>query len=1027
MRKRFKTLPKRLLESSFGKMQFFLMLGLMLAFGATAQTNSIKITGKVVDENNAAFASVSVTVKGTNNGTSTKEDGTYNISVPNTNAILVFTYVGYEDLEQKVGTNTTINIALKKSANDLNDVVVIGYGTVKRKDLTGSVFSVKSADITRTPTHNAVEAIQGRVPGVDLTRNSGEAGGGVNIAVRGNRSLLPDAGAPLFIIDGFQGGSISDINPNDIDDITILKDASATAIYGALGANGVFIVTTKKGKSGVPKVSYDGFYGINSHASYPKLLTGDAYIKLRREAYRTAGEWNTPADDINIFTADEYDAIQRNEWVDWYKLLVSPGQQQSHNISLRGGNEKTKAFLSAGYFKEQGMFTNDLFERFTLRTNIEQTVNNWVKVGINTQLTFTDKDRRTDALGLVNQTSPIAKAYDDNGMINQFPVYGNASAISPLADERGDTVYKNNTVGTRILANGFVELKLAKGLTFKSTFGTALGSSRLGIYQAATSVAQRNTRQTTTQQTTGMSKNFNFDNILTYTKNIGDHAITATGIHSYISSEEEGLEAIGYNQLIASQLFYNMAAVNPNSRFLSSSYERSNNLAFAGRLNYAYKSKYLLALTYRADGASRLSPDKRWDYFPSVSAAWNISDEDFMKNVSWIDNLKLRASYGTTGNYSINPYATQSTLNSFANLGFAEASQSYYYFNQYIGNRNLGWEKSTTTNIGVDFSLVKNRLSGSIEVYNVKTDGLLYGRLQPRSSGSVSNGVMFEIMENIGETNNKGIEIALNANIINKKDFNWNSTLTFTSNKEKITKLVDGQNIYNGTDPETKSLLLGHPVNSFYSFKKLGIWQTDEAAKAAELTFGNTPFKPGDMKIEDLNGDGIIDSKDQQFLGSTVPKFVLGWQNNVSYKNFDLGVYMFVRYGQTIRAEFLTRYNPSGVGNSFAEFDYWTPENPTNDFPRPTKGGQFINYPAYQGFNFVDGSFFKIKNVTLGYTFPQSVTSKLRVDKIRIYATANNFFTFSKSHLLRNYDPERGGGESNPLMRQIVFGVNLGL
>lgn len=1044
MEKNYEKLPKRLLNASLKKMQILLCICLVMTLKIAAQTTGISVSGKVLDGDKKPLTNVSVTLKGTNTGTNTDAEGSFSIKVPNTNSVLVFSFVGYDSKEITVGNSTTINVELATSVNDLNDVVVIGYGTAKRKDLTGSVFSVKANDIVRMPTHNAIEAIQGRVPGIDLTRSSGAAGSGINIRVRGNRTISGN-NEPLFIIDGFQvapnvnkndysNNAFADINPNDIESIDVLKDASATAIYGAQGANGVIIITTKKGASGKAKVNYDGFYGINGYAAYPKMRTGEDYIQLRREAYKNTGpttppEWTSPADDSKMFTADEWDAIQRNEWVDWYDLLAQVGQQQSHNVSIRAGTDKTKAFLSAGYFKEEGMLRGNIFERFTLRTNIEQTLNSWAKVGLNMQLTLNDNDRRTDPLGLANQTSPIAKAYDDNGNIRLFPVYGDASIISPLADDRGDTVYKNNMVNTRIMGNGFVELKLAKGLIFKSTFGGHIGYRRQGIYQAATSIAQRLTRQTISQQNVGTFRNLNFDNILTYNKEFGDHSLTATAIHSYISEDKEGLDAMGYSQLLSSQYFYNLGASSSATvRPISSLYEGWTNLAFAGRLNYSYKGRYLLALTYRKDGASRLSEGKKWDDFPSISAAWNISDEKFMENVSFIDNLKLRASHGVTGNYGIEPYSTQSTLNAFNTLAFGEIPQTYYYFNQYVGNKNVTWEKSTTTNIGLDFALLKGRLTGSVEVYNTNTDGLLYARQFPRSSGSISNGVMLQIFENIGASNNKGLEFSLNAQVVKNKNFTWTSTATFTHNKEKITKLVDGKNILNGTDPENKSLIIGSPINSFWTFNKLGIWQTDEAAKAATVTFGNTPYRPGDIKVEDLNGDNIIDpNNDRKVIGSAVPKFVLGWQNSVSYKDFDLGVYMFVRYGQMINATFMSRYNPSGMGNGPAEFNYWTPENPSNDFPRPTKGGQFINYAAYQSMTYIDGSFLKLKTMTLGYTLPQAITKKIHAEKIRFYVTANNCFTFSKSHLLRNYDPERGGEQGEPLMRQVIFGLNLGL
>ena len=991
-----------------------------LQFSVFAQQRNV--TGKITDKATGnGLSGVTISVKGGNQTTTSANDGSFTISVPGTNAVLVFSYTGYAPQEISAGTSP-LNVSLEVStAQQLDDVVVIGYGAVKRRDLTGSVFSVKAADIARTPTFNAAEALQGRVPGLDITRSAGTAGAGVNIRLRGNRSLSGNNN-PLFIIDGFQGGNISDINPNDIESIEVLKDASATAIYGSQGANGVFIVTTKKGISGKVKVSYDAFYGINGFTKFPALRTGDDYIQLRREAYRNpatgAPEWNSPADDPKLFpNAAEYSALQANQWIDWYDLLNRNGQQQSHTVSVQAGSEKTKAFLSMGYYKEEGQLRRNDYTRFNVRFNVDQTLAKWAKVGLQSQVAHFNLNGRTDPLSVMLQTSPLGQPYDSNGVINVFPFTG--GTLSPLIDERGDTVAKNNTIRTNILSNAYLEITPVKGLTFRSNFGINLNFSRQGIFNSATSIAQRNSRLTTASQNTAYTRSFNWDNTLTYNTKFGDHGLTVTAIESYLQNDIDNLSGTGNRQLLGSQLYYNLGATDATTQRVTSGYVGSNNLAFAGRINYAYKSKYLLAVTMRADGASRLSPGNKWDYFPAVSAGWNISDEGFMEKVNGITNLKLRASYGVTGNYGIDVYGTQSVINVSTLMGFGEVPVTYYQFNPRVGNPGLEWERSGTANIGLDFGLLKNRITGSIDVYRTLTTGIIYDRALPRSTG------VSTIYQNIGETVNKGIEAALTGLIVQKKDFKWDATATFTRNVEKITKLISGSDIISGTTPETLSLLIGKPLTSFYTYKKLGIWQTDKAGEAALVRFGTTPFKPGDIRVEDLNGDSLIDTRDRQYIGSPVPKFVLGVQNNFSYKGLDVGIYFFMRYGQTINAEFLSRYNPSGEGNGPAAFNYWTPENPSNDFPRPRKGAQLINYAAYQSLNFIDGSYFKIKTITLGYTLPHRFTDKIHSNSIRFYATGNNIFTRAKNNLLKDYDPERGGAEASPLSRQLVFGVNV--
>ncbi len=1004
----------------------FISTLLLFLFSISAIAQSRTVTGRITDQaTGQPITGVNVSVKGGTTTVVTDANGSYSITVPSAQSTLVFSYVGYGTQELTVGTNTTLSPALSSTQRSMDEVVVIGYGTIKRRDLTGSVASVKAADIVRTPTANPLEAIQGRVTGVDITRSSGAAGGGVNIRVRGNRSINGNNN-PLYIIDGFQGGNPSDINTNDIESIEVLKDASATAIYGSQGANGVIIITTKKGVAGRTRVNYDGYYGTNGYTAFPQLRLREDYIQLRREAYRATGDWASPADDPKIFpNSAEYAAVQAGDWIDWYDLINRNGRQQSHNVSVRSGNERTKAFLSLGYFKEEGMLRRNDFTRYTVRFNLDQTITNWAKTGLQTQIAYFDQNNRQDPLSVVLSTSPLGKAYDAAGNINLYPVAGNNSVVSPLTDERGDTVSKNNVLRTSIISNAFVEIAPIKGLTFRSNFGVNVNFSRQGIFNSSTSLAQRSTRITTASQSTAFSRGFNWDNVLTYNRKFGDHDVTVTALQQYIQSDLDNLGGSGTNQLLGSQLFYNLGATTGN-RNPSSGYISSNLLSYAGRIHYTYKGKYLLTLTQRADGASRLATGNKWDYFPSAAVGWNISDEKFMDNMKVINNLKLRASYGVTGNYGIEVYGTQSGLASSNNIGFGDVQVTQYQFLARVGNPELQWEKTATTNVGLEFTLLNNRFNGTFEFYNAVTNDVILDRRLPLSSGLGTSGSVYQ---NVGRTVNKGIEISLTSQNFRGSNFNWSTTATFTRNKERITDLINGTDIISTTSPETGSLLLNRPLSSFYYYKKLGIWQTNEQKQASELRVGTYRFQPGDIKLQDLNGDSLIDTRDRMYLGSAVPDFILGLQNTFSFKGFDLGIFVVARYGQMINAEFLGRYNPSGEGSGPADFNYWTPENPTNDYPRPRRLSTLSSYQGYTGYlalNYVEGSFIKIKTINLGYTLPKRIANKIHSDNIRFYATANNVFTFAKSHLLKNYDPERGGAESSPLSRQFVFGVNLG-
>jgi TonB-linked SusC/RagA family outer membrane protein len=755
---------------------------------------------------------------------------------------------------------------------------------------------------------------------------------------------------------------------------------------------------------------------------------GQDYINMRREAWRANGEWSSPADDSKLFpNAAEASAVAANQWVDWYDLVSRNGIQQSHNISVRAGNDKTKAYLSAGYYKEEGMLTRNDYTRYTVRLNIDQVITNWAKVGLQSQVGYYKINVRQDPLSVILSSAPLGVPYDPTGLPYLYPLSPanqtspTNSTLSPIIDERGDSVAANNTIRSGVQAAAYAEITPIKGLTIRSNFGFTLNNGRQGTYNSASSLAQRNTRQVTVSQGTSFARSLTWDNVITYNKKFGEHDLTVTGIESYIQSDFDSLQTSGFRQLLSSQLYYNLGATDPTTRSLNSGFIGSNNLAFAGRINYSYKGKYLLGLTYRADGASRLAPGRKWDYFPSIAAGWNISDEKFMERLAVVTNLKLRASYGKTGNYGISVYGTQSGISVAQNQAFGDQQATAYQFLSRIGNPGFKWETSATANIGIDFGLLKNRITGSIDLYRTVTSDIILDRPLPRSDGLGQTGSIFQ---NIGETLNRGIEISINSRNIQTKSFRWESVVTFTSNHEEITKLITDADLISGATPETQSLLIGKPIRSYYSYKKLGIWQTDKAAEAALVRFGTTPFKPGDMRVEDLNKDSLIDTKDRQYLGSNVPKFIIGLQNNFSYKGFDVGVYLFMRWGQMINAEFMGRYNPGAEGAGPADFDYWTPENPTNAFPRPKRGTQLINLPAYQALNFVDGSFFKIKTITLGYTLPQKISRKIASDKIRFYATANNIFTKAKNDLLTSYDPERNGSESSPLSRQVVFGVN---
>ena len=892
---------------------------------------------------------------------------------------------------------------------DLNETVVIGYGVVKKRDLTGAVFSVKPDVIMQAPTHNALEALQGRVPGMDITRTAGNPGAGTEVLIRGTRSIS-GSNTPLYIIDGIQGGSISNLNPSDIASIEVLKDASATAIYGSQGANGVVIVTTKKGTVGKTKVSYSGFYGINGFTEYPKPRLGEDYIKLRREAYRASLNPGDPMpDDAALFANEgEYNAIQKGQWVNWLDLLTHNGTEQQHSVSVSGGTEKTQVYFSAGYFKEEGVLKNNDMTRYTVRLSIDQKINDRVKAGVQSQLNYYKVNNRKDPLGFALTTTPLGVPYDEAGNVNLYPVAGNTNLISPLTDDRGELISKDEALRTVTSLNGYAEVKLAEGWTFRSNFGTTLTFTRNGLFFDGTSLQQKDVGTSLAGIGSSNNRFYNWDNIMTYFRQISDHSFTVTLLTSYTRRDYDSVYAGGYNQALSSQLFYNLGATDVASRGIHSLYIGSKSMSYAVRVNYSYKGKYLLTLSERIDGASRLATGHKYVGFPSIAAGWRITDA-----------VKLRASYGIAGNSGIAEYGTQTGVSAYSNMSFGNVAAPGYIFNDLAGNPDLGWELSATTNMGLDLDFFNGRLSATIDAYNTNTTDLLQVRSLPQSTG------IARVYQNIGATNNKGIEIALSTVNTQQDHFKWTTALTFTANREKITSLIDNTNVI-GASAETNSLLLDRPIKSFYTYRKEGIWQTKEAATAATYSFGGTPFKPGDIKLQDVNGDHIISATDDRmYIGAAVPRWTAGLQNSFTYRAFDLGIFVFARWGQMLNAQFLGRYNPSGEGGGPAMINYWTPENATNDFPRPLKGSNITKYAGYQTLNFIDGSYVKLKNVTLGYTLPAHLLQRLNIQRLRLYATGSNIFTKARSHLVKYYDPERGGAESTPLNKQFVFGLNV--
>ena len=991
------------------------------------------IKGHVVDENGEPMIGVTI-FAGTNNaaGAISDIDGNFTIAVAS-GTQLRFSYAGYKALTAQAKDGGTYQ--MEPDVQGLDDVVVIGFGAVKKRDLTGSVASVKSDAILQTPTSDVATAIQGRITGLDVN--------GSTLRIRGNRSIN-GSNEPLVIIDGVQGGSMSDLNPDDIESIDVLKDASSTAIYGSQGANGVIIITTKKAEAGRFLVSYNGYFTGAARREHPDYRQGENYYETRRLAAQNAGNWASASDDLVLFGNPETLAAYRaGVWTDYEDLLQKDITWSSnHSLTLSGGNDKTTARFSIGYandgsrWKESGGT-----DRYTLRANIDHNIRKWISGGVKFQLTHNRSERspyENAPTSGVQLGSPYGyyDAATDKYLIGTELVerpLDNSGYVNPLVNTQGDYRYAAKSTGTNVVANGYLDIHPIDGLSFRSQVNASISNSTNGSYTDAYSASQINAGNNLS--TASLSKPsglyLEWNNILTYSLTMlpEDHHLTLTALTSWGKDTSDELNATSQGQTLASNLWWNLASNDGASGHMThtSNYVQYQNFSYAGRISYDYKGRYLLTASLRRDGASRLAKGYKWASFPSAALAWRISDEAFMQSTkSWLDDLKLRATYGVTGNSGIPPYGTVSGV-TFQNtkLGFQDSQANRYELGRddIIGNLETKWEKSKTIDFGFDLVMLNSRVAVTFDWYNTKTTDLILARTLPTSSG---NDGKFQTYTNIGSTQNRGWELAINSRNIQTKDFQWNSTLTLSANKEKILELTGGETFIQVGDKPEEGLMVGYPIKSFRAFEYLGIWKTSEAAEAAQMFTDSKktiPFKPGDIKVRDISGpdgvpDGWIDqSTDYTYLGSTSPKWFAGFNNDFRYKDFDLNIYLYARWGHWGENP-LASYSPT-TGGSYVTYDYWVPgTNEGGSFPALMQNFNFYDYKGYTSYWYCDHSFLKLKRVALGYTLPRTAVKTLGIEKLRVYAAVNNPFYVVKEKWMKHFDPESE-------QRSITIGLNV--
>ncbi|HWI91041.1 MAG TPA: TonB-dependent receptor [Flavisolibacter sp.] len=1053
-----------------GRRVLSFVFAIFISIISLAQSKTV--TGKVVQQDNEPLQGVTVNVKGTVTSTTTGPDGSFSITVPNDKAILVFSYVGFVSQEISVGRSGPFNITLAPGANKLDEVVVVGYGTTKRRDLTGSVVSVKTEEITARPGPNPMESLQGRVAGLDITRTSGQPGAGINLQLRGTRSFTA-SGNPLFIINGLPG-DYATLNPYDIESIEVLKDASSTAVYGSAGSNGVIIITTKSGRAGKLNVDFNTYYGYNGWSVTPKMRTGNDYLQAKRDAYKyvwdaTANKWTTtgalwqsPADDSVIFGSARYQIFKEGKFVDWADVFMRKNAAtQNYSLGVSGGNNVTKGYISFNFTDEAGQYTGDDYKLFTTSMRLDHKVRNWITLGGNLQASYVDRNRAQDKLENALVTDPLVRPYNPDGTLNTN--LGNNVYNLLLNYQPG--VYGNVENNTRLFINPYIEIKPIKGLTLLSRAGAHIDYLNTYRFDGIGSVAYtyNNAGIAKAQINQNRYQGYQWENILTYNRKFADvHDVTFTGVTSWYYNQNTNTEMDQSG--ITSNNFKWYRFTGDANTIAISSYTMSKTFGLIGRINYSYMGKYLLSASFRRDASSVLYPTNKWNNFPAASVGWRISDEGFMASTrDWLNSLKLRVGWGITGSAKIDPYTSQSTLES-VNMSLGGVTTPIYRNSRFITNADLGWEKSHNTNFGIDATALKNRIDLSLDYYITRTPGVIYSVTLPSIYGTYTPGTLYQTNINVAETKNRGFELSLNTKNIVGKDFEWTTSAAYSHNKEEILKLTGAtaNNIVNGA----YSLTIGEAVNSFRNYKLDGVWQIGEEADAAVFS-----KHPGDLKVnvpgmEKLatgvfvktaadgtkkyyynnladaqkfdptltaaNSKYSYSANDYQILGHNSPDWSLGIQNQFRYKGFDLTVYAYFRWGQMINYVMPGWYQPSGFATNASPsrtfptyFNYWTPENPSNDFPAMNYLYSPSNIAGFSGLSYIDGSFFKIKNITLGYTLPSGTFRKVAIQKLRVYATITNPLIIAKSRLIKDYDPEMNGSLDYPLTKQVVAGLNL--
>lgn len=1013
------------------------VLGLSIVSLNTSAQNTHTVTGTVTErtEPGGGIPIVGATVvsEGSTQAAVTNVDGKYTIKVA-PDATLQFNYLGYKSKRIAVNGKSVIDVELEVDSQELDDVIVVGYGTMRKSDVVTSVTSVNTDEMKNFPAFNAAEMLRGRAPGVTISSSSGRPGATPSIKIRGTRSISA-SNSPLYVIDGSVASDteFAAISSSDIESIEILKDAASQAIYGARASDGVVLVTTKRGKAGECQINYNGYVGLQRLHRNFDFYSGEEWVALRREA-KASDMGYIFASDLPLSTAigDEMmqEVYKSGNFVDWEKLMFKKvAIYHNHEASIRGGNEKLKAAASIGYFYQDGLVRqNSDYSRLNARFNVDYDAKKWLSFGINSSYVFTDRSIENGSFYMFITRTPLATVYDANG--DYAPYINSDGDKNPLYNAQYETRQaKSNSY--RI--NAFADFKLFKGFSYRFSISYYNRQNEEGRARDAEYLGGGSTAELTNSNTIKQL----IENIVKYDVPFTnkDHSLNFTAVQSV---DKALSKSIGFSVTdLPEDLGYNFIA-NGDISDQTRTYSRNNLVSMMLRAQYGYKNRYLFNVTYRRDGSSRFGKNNKWGNFPSVAAAWRISEEAFMSKANFVNNLKLRVSYGIVGN--------QNGIDNYTTLGLAKSLEGEFGDTYYMGylpgnelsNPNLKWEKSATLNVGLDFGFFNNRLYGTVEYYRTRTTDLLVSRSLNASLGYTS------MLDNLGETKSHGVDIGITGELVKRKDLSWTATLNFSCFKNKIVK-IDDQVDANGNPMSQpgNGWIIGKAINAYYDYKADGVYQYDDfyiyRDAAGRLTYELKPtvdtnndgvpdttvdrtdvIAPGSVKLRDINGDNKINEEDRVVYNRD-PDFTLSLSTGVTWKCFDLYMDWYASLGGYVLNPLLydDEYGGALRGKTNGmKVNYWTSTNPSNEFPRPTYG---MEIPYLRSMAYEKASYLRLRSLQIGYTLPQRFASKLRCSQLRIYATAANLLTFTN---VRSYSPEVVGS-SYPESQQYVLGINL--